>query len=267
VSSLHVERLIMRRCGRGTFAVAVLLGLGLGGPALGAQLPAGFVYLSEVAPDILQDIRYAGPDNFTGRKVSGYDAPQCILLREVAEALGRVQAELREQSLGLKVYDCYRPARATRAFLKWIGDEAAAGSKRYFPRTDKATLHTQGYISPNSAHSRGTAVDLTLVWLPAAEQQAFDGSARYGPCNGPAGNRAPDNSLDMGTGFDCFDVMSQTESPAVTAEQRDMRRLLRTVMRKHGFQSYWREWWHFSFATPTPGPARDFAIEPPRSAP
>jgi zinc D-Ala-D-Ala dipeptidase len=258
---LNVKRMMMKRCGRSTWAGAVLLGFGLAGPALGAQLPPGFVYLSEVAPDILQDMRYAGPDNFTGRKVPGYDAAQCILRREVAEALKRAQAELREQSLGLKVYDCYRPARATRAFLKWIGDAAAPGSKRYFPRTDKSTLDAQGYISPNSAHSRGIAVDLTLVRLPAAEQPAFDRNARYGPCTGPAGERAPDNSLDMGTGFDCFDVMSQTESPAVTGEPREMRRLLRAVMKKHGFQSYWREWWHFSVATSTPGPARDFAIE------
>ena len=56
-------------------------------PALGAQLPPGFVYLRDVAPDVLQDMRYAGLDNFTGRKVPGYDAPQCILRREVAEAL------------------------------------------------------------------------------------------------------------------------------------------------------------------------------------
>ena len=59
----------------------------------------------------------------------------------------------------------------------------------------------------------------------------------------------------------CIRDRSQTESPAVSGEPRDMRRLLRTVMRKHGFQSYWREWWHFSFATSTPGPARDFPIE------
>jgi D-alanyl-D-alanine dipeptidase len=261
------EQSIMSRCSRGTWALAVLFALGCAGPALGTQLPAGFVYLREVAPDILQDMRYAGPDNFTGRKVPGYDAPQCILRREVAEALKRVQAELREQSLSLKLYDCYRPARATRAFLKWIGDEAAPGSKRYFPRTDKATLHMQGYISPNSAHSRGIAVDLTLVRLPAADLPTFDRSARYGACNGPAGDRAPDNSLDMGTGFDCFDIMSQTESLAVGGEPRDRRRLLRAVMRKYGFESYWREWWHFSFATPTPGPARDFAIEAPRGAP
>ena len=198
-------------------------------------------------------------------EIPGYDAPECILQRPVAEALGRVQAALREQSLGLKVYDCYRPARATRAFLRWIGDDtASAGGRRYFPRTDKSTLHTQGYISPNSAHSRGIAVDLTLVRLPAGAQNAFDPKAPYGPCN--ADNRAPDNSLDMGTGYDCFDVMSQTNSAAVTSEQKEARTLLRTTMRKHGFQSYWREWWHFTFAT-EPGAARDFVIEPSRNRP
>jgi D-alanyl-D-alanine dipeptidase len=253
--------------GRRIFRCAMLLGLGLTGPALSSQLPPGFVYLRDVAPDILQDIRYAGLDNFTGRKVPGYNAPQCILQREVAEALGRAQAELREQSLSLKVYDCYRPARATRAFLRWIGDDLApADSKRYFPRTDKSALHTQGYISPNSAHSRGIAVDLTLVRTPVAAQSRFDRRARYGPCNGRANSRAPDNSLDMGTGFDCFDVMSQTDSADVSDRQREARRLLRTLMRKHGFQSYWREWWHFSFTTAAPGPALDFVIERPDSS-
>ena len=191
----------------------------------------------------------------------GYDAPECILQRRVAEALARAQAELREQSLGLKVYDCYRPARATRAFLRWIGDDTASGSKRYFPRTDKSTLHMQGYISPNSAHSRGIAVDLTLVRLPAAEQQAFDRSARHGPCNGRCERPGAGQLARHGHGLDCFDVMSQTNSAGrIQRAERGMRRLLRTMMRKHGFQSYWREWWHFSFATRARR-ARDFAIE------
>jgi D-alanyl-D-alanine dipeptidase len=90
-----VEQTIMSRHGRPALVCAALFGLGFGGPAVGSQLPPGFVYLSEVAPDILQDMRYAGPDNFTGRRVPDYNAPQCVLLREVAEALGRVQAELR----------------------------------------------------------------------------------------------------------------------------------------------------------------------------
>jgi zinc D-Ala-D-Ala dipeptidase len=262
-----VPRTMTRRRSGRTLGYCLLFGLCCADTSRASQLPPGFVYLRDVAPDVLQDIRYAGLDNFTGRKVPGYDAPECILQRRVAEALARVQAALREQSLGLKVYDCYRPARATRAFLRWISDDSAsAGDRRYYPRADKGTLHTQGYISPNSAHSRGIAVDLTLVRLPATAQDAFDPRARYGPCNGRADSRAPDNSLDMGTGFDCFDVMSQTNSAAVSGEQKEARALLRTTMRKHGFASYWREWWHFTFAT-EPGTALDFVIERPRNRP
>ncbi len=171
----------MSRHGALALVCAVLLGLGLSGPALGAQLPPGFVYLSEVAPDVLQDMRYAGPDNFTGRKVPGYNAPQCILLLEAAEALSRVQAELREQSLGLKVYDCYRPGRATRAFLKWIGDESGQAARATSRIPTRLRCTRRATSRPSSAHSRGIAVDLTLVRLPAAEQPAFDAARSLRP--------------------------------------------------------------------------------------
>src|SRR5262245_62857656 len=98
--------------------------------ARGAQRPPEFVNLRDVAPEILQDIRYAGPDNFTGQRVPGYDANECVLKRPVAEALKQVHAELRQQSLGLKVYDCYRPTRATQAFLQWIGASSDRKSTR-----------------------------------------------------------------------------------------------------------------------------------------
>src|SRR5215475_8879023 len=82
-------------------------------------LPQGFVYLRDVAPSILQDMRYAGPENFTGKPVPGYDAPECILKRSAAEALTRAQENAQQRGFSLKVYDCYRPARAVRAFLAW----------------------------------------------------------------------------------------------------------------------------------------------------
>jgi D-alanyl-D-alanine dipeptidase len=69
-------------------------------------LPSGFVRLREVAPTIRQDIRYATPFNFTGRRVPGYEAAECILLRPAAEALARAQARLTAQGYALKVYDC-----------------------------------------------------------------------------------------------------------------------------------------------------------------
>ena len=51
----------------------------------------------------------------------------------------------------------------------------------------------------------------------------------------------------MGTGYDCFDVMSHTRSPLITPEQRRWRNLLVAAMAKRGFRNYSREWWHFTY--------------------
>jgi D-alanyl-D-alanine dipeptidase len=98
--------------------------------------------------------------------------------------------------------------------------------------------------------------------LPPAPVPRFDSAARYGPCTGPGGKRAPDNSLDMGTGYDCFDVKSYGQSTAIAPEQRQWRALLNSVMRGHGFAGYFREWWHFSYNGSAESPAYDFAITP-----
>src|SRR5450759_3875569 len=116
-----------------------------------------------------------------------------------------------------------------------------------------------GYGAAHSAHSTGSAVDLTLIQRPAAPAPPFDRSAAYGSCTGPAAQRAPDNSLDMGTGFDCFDARSHTASAANTPAQMRWRAHLVAAMRAHGFHNYFREWWHFSFG-PRGGQAYDFPI-------
>jgi D-alanyl-D-alanine dipeptidase len=212
------------------------------------NLPKDFVYLRAVAPTIAQDMRYATYDNFTGRPLPGYEAPECVLRREVAQALARVQADLAREHLSLKTYDCYRPARAVRAFWRWANDARRGGAKRFYPRVPKAELFARGYIATHSRHSAGIAVDLTLIKLPARKAVAFDPAAHYGPCTGPARQRAPDNSIDMGTGFDCLDVKSYTRSAAVTPAQRRWRQLLKAAMTARGFRNYFREWWHYEFA-------------------
>jgi D-alanyl-D-alanine dipeptidase len=244
--------------------------LSLSGPAAAAErLPAGFVYLRDIDPSIAQDMRYAGSDNFTGQPLPGYGAGECVLRRAVAQALAQVQADLARENLSLKVYDCYRPTRAVRAFMRWAQesekepDKAGARdapTKRFFPALEKRTLFASGYIAAHSAHSTGSAVDLTLIQRPAAPAPPFDRSAAYGSCTGPAAQRAPDTSLDMGSGFDCFDTRSYTASAAITAEQRRRRATLLAAMRARGLHNYFREWWHFSFG-PRGGPAYDFPIE------
>jgi zinc D-Ala-D-Ala dipeptidase len=243
----------------------VALLLALAAPAAARDrartMPKGFVYLRDLAPNIAQDIRYATSDNFTGHPLPGYEAPECVLRRAVAAALARVQADLAEQHLGLKVYDCYRPARASRAFLRWANDPRSGGVKRFYPHVPKSELFARGYIAAHSRHSAGIAVDLTLIALPARRVAAFARSAHYGPCTAPAAERAPDNSLDMGTGFDCLDVKSTTRSGKITRAQRHWRDVLKAAMTRQGFRNYFREWWHFEFAG---GPRRayDFPILP-----
>src|SRR6266581_3707137 len=103
-------------------AATIVLATMVQGAAVQGALPPGFVHLRAIDPTIAQDIRYAGSDNFVGRPLPGYEAAECILRQEVAAALKRVQADLAAAGLSLKVYDCYRPARAVRAMAAWAHD-------------------------------------------------------------------------------------------------------------------------------------------------
>jgi len=231
-----------------TAAIALfMLALPAAARDLPQSLPTSLVYLRDVAPAIAQDMRYAGPDNMTGHALPGYAAGECVLRREVAAALSGVAADLARQNLNLKVYDCYRPARAVHALWRWAHDARSGGETRFYPRTPKRELFARGYIASRSRHSTGTAVDLTLVARPPRPVPAYVAGASYGPCTAPADKRAPDNSLDMGTGFDCLDPKSHTRSGQVTPAQSRNRERLRAAMAAHGFRNYFREWWHYEF--------------------
>jgi D-alanyl-D-alanine dipeptidase len=216
-------------------------------------LPEPLVYLRDIDPTIQQDMRYAGSDNFTGRPVPGYGAAECVLLREAAEALSRVQQDLLASKLSLKVYDCYRPRGAVRSFVAWVKEGETAPDdpllKRFHPNMERSRLIADGYVAAVSQHSRGDTVDLTLVELPARPAPSFDRSASYGPCTGPASERAPDASVDMGTGYDCFDPLSHTAATGLTEKQARWRRILVQAMGREGFRNYRKEWWHFTIAT------------------
>ncbi|HKA71085.1 MAG TPA: M15 family metallopeptidase [Xanthobacteraceae bacterium] len=250
------------RAWAGPAAAAGALALSLSQALAQAPLPENFVYLRDIDPSIAQDIRYASSNNFVGRPLDGYEAPECILRREVAAALSRVQADLKEAGLGLKVYDCYRPHRAVRAMAQWAHDGRADGAKRFFPNHEKNALFALGYLAGVSRHSTGAAVDVTLVELARPAAARFDPAARYAPCTAPAPARAPDDSVDMGTSYDCFDLNSRTRSPGIGAEAQRRRSLLVVAMGKHGFRNYHREWWHFSFALPQVPAHYDFPIRP-----
>jgi D-alanyl-D-alanine dipeptidase len=230
-------------------------------PAVTAQtLPGGFVFLRDIDPSILQDIRYAGANNFVGRRLSGYEAAECVVKREVGLALKRAQQELGPQKLSLKMLDCYRPARAVHDMVLWAqnGRETPA-ERRYNPAFGKKDLFRLGYIAEHSGHSTGAAVDLTLVDLAADNSGAFDPGKAYADCTAPADARAPEGSVDMGTGYDCSDLKAHTAASSITSAQRRWRNALVAVLAKQGFVNYSKEWWHFSLPR-AGGPAYDFPV-------
>ena len=228
-----------------------------------APLPRGFVYLRDIDDSIAQDMKYATPDNFTGRPVSGYhDRAECIVREEVARALANVQKELRAAGYSLKVYDCYRPQRAVRSFVTWVnGASEDQSTRRFHPDVRRQDLLALGYIARTSSHSRGVAVDAALTTIPPPQTAAFDPSRRYGDCTGPKQQRSPDSSLDFGSGFDCFDEKSHTQSTSISKEQARARALLSTAMAKHGFVNYAREWWHFTLNVRGATRAFDFPVQ------
>jgi D-alanyl-D-alanine dipeptidase len=192
-------------------------------------------------------MRYFGKDNFVGARIDGYEAARCLLTRQAAAALARVQRDLASQGFGLKVFDCYRPARAVAHFVRWARDLKDVRRKAdYYPDVDKRDLFRLGYIAPRSGHSRGSTVDLTLV--------------RHAPL-GPA-TADVDMEMDMGTRFDFFGVQSWPSSRAVSAQAQANRKLLATAMRRGGFTPYDREWWHFTLrGEPYPNSYFNFVVK------
>ena len=227
-----------------------------------AELPDGFVYLSDIDPSIIQDIRYYGGHNFVGRRIDGYDAHECVLTKEAALALSRVQTLLRKENASLIVWDCYRPARAVADFMRWSKNPAERGMKaEFFPNTARSSLFARGYISARSAHSRGSTVDLGLA-PKAASAAAFDPAAPLVACTAPEKERFQDGALDMGTGFDCFDSRATIANTALTGEAQKNRMRLRRAMIDGGFKPYDKEWWHFELENePFPGKSFDFPVE------
>lgn len=205
----------------------------------GAELPAGFAYLAQVAPSVRQDMRYAGADNFTGAPVPGYEAAECVLALKAAQALARVQAVLEAQGKSLVVFDCYRPARAVRHFIEWAASGGNATDPRWNPRVPRSKLIEAGYIAARSGHSSGGSLDLSFGKV--------DAQGLFSPA-------------DTGSAFDLFDALSHSNAGASEAAKAN-RQLLLSAMKRQGFVNYRREWWHFRFADePYAGKLFDFPV-------
>ncbi len=196
-----------------------------------------FVDVGALLPNAVLDIRYFGHHNFVGKPVDGYNAPKCLLHNSAATALKKVQVAAQTQGLSLKIYDCYRPQRAVDHFVRWVNDlEDTRTKAEFYPNLGKDKL-LGDYIAAKSGHSRGSTIDLTLVDAKGKE-------------------------LDMGSPFDMFDTLSNTDDPRISAEQKANRYKLKSLMTEAGFAPYSMEWWHFTYK-PQAYPATyfDFVVE------
>lgn len=195
------------------------------------------VRLADIDPTIGQDPRYASDNNFMGRTIRGYLAPQVMLTREAAVALKHAQKLAQEKGYSILVYDGYRPQQAVDHFVEWGADLADTLNKAaYYPDVPKAELFDRGYIAARSGHSRGSTADLTLT--------------------------KEGEPLEMGTPFDFFDELSHTENPAITGEAMANRMLLKEIMESAGFRNYVNEWWHYTLKDePYPDTYFDLPIE------
>ena len=187
--------------------------------------PSGFVLLSDFIPAIVQEIRYYSTYNFIGDRIDGYEEPCALLTIEAARALKSVSNEMMVQGYRLKIFDAYRPVSAVKHFILWGIEDQDIRMKAYFyPDLEKQDLFIKGYIAKQSSHSRGSAVDLTLLDMKTGKE------------------------LDMGSPFDLFSEVSHPDCRSITDEQYENRMTLQKVMIRNGFKPLDCEWWHFSLA-------------------
>ena len=176
--------------------------LGLIKPYVGQQ-DADFVCVTDYIPTIEVELKYATEDNISGTVI--YDFTSVYLRCGTVKKLEKVQQELLAQGLRLKIWDGFRPVAAQ--FALWAA----------YPNATYVANPNNGY----SSHSRGNAVDVTLVNLDGTE-------------------------LEMPTGFDDFSSKSDRDYSDCSEDARKNALLLENVMKEYGFKPYEAEWWHFT---------------------
>jgi len=188
-------------------------------------LPKGFVYLTDLIPYALLEIRYYTSYNCVGAPIDGYLRPLAIITEPAAVQLEKAAREMYKKGLIIKVFDAYRPLAAVNHFVRWAADENDILTKEFFyPEICKSRIIPDGFIAERSSHSRGSTVDLTLTDMKTGRD------------------------LDMGTAFDFFGEASMHGSPLITQEQAGRRLILREAMENVGFTPYETEWWHYTLS-------------------
>lgn len=198
-----------------------------------------FVNIADEIPDVIYEIRYYSTFNFVGERIDGYEAPIALLTKEATAALKKANETLLAKGYRLKIFDAYRPQTAVNHFIRWAENVEDTLMKQYFyPEVDKSRLFELDFICARSGHSRGSTVDLTL----------FDMNTQ--------------REVDMGGTFDWFGEKSHPDYENITAEQKELRNILRDAMIAAGFKPFDTEWWHFTLENePFPDTYFDFPIK------
>ena len=204
-----------------------------------AQIPNGFVDISEFIPDVSVELRYFSTNNFIGDTIQGYESNKLYMSLEAANAFLLAQRKFRVLGFGLKFFDAYRPQKAVDHFVNWakiLNDTTMKST--FYPNVSKSELFQRGYIASKSGHSRGSTADLTIINLKTGEE------------------------VDMGSPFDLFDPRSHHDSPMISEVQLKNRNLLKDVLISSGFKPYSKEWWHYTLVDePYPKTYFDFTIK------
>ena len=198
----------------------------------------GFAFVDERVPGVRWDAKYATWDNFTGKPVDGYRVNRIVGTTALCTALARARRAAAAAGFGLLLWDGYRPQRAVDCFLRWSEQPEDGRTKlRHYPNIERPAMVADGYVAARSGHSRGSTIDLTLFELGSGEL------------------------AQMGGGYDLMDAVSHHGATAITAQQAANRERLRAIMAACGFDSYAREWWHYTLTEePYPETYFDFPI-------
>lgn len=210
------------------------------------ELRSGFVYLSDVDPSIIVNLKYHSNNNFTGKRVRGCKTGRAVLTHNAASALRNVQEDLISYGYSLVVYDAYRPKKSYDEFNDWLQKKDSKEIKDlYYPNFKKENIENNGYIKEKYAHIRGSTVDVTIISLKGRlknpgqkEKRSYKNEKDIIVEN--------DGSFDMGTSYDIFDPLSEFDNQNISEIAKKNREFLREIMQNRGFVPSSKFWWQFT---------------------
>lgn len=210
-----------------------------------------FVSLTSFDPRLIITSHYAGETNFVGRPIIGYSSlNKAMLTRKAADALSKAQDIFEEDGYRIVIYDAYRPSKAVKVFFEWSQDHDDCLMRDWFyPHIDKKTLFDLGFLARRSTHSRGGAIDMSII-KDTSSITDFAPSKRT-LNDGTEFTFLRDGTADMGTHFDYFGNASYTDDTTIPIKAIQNRQYLRKVMHQCGFKNFYKEWWHFTFQNET----------------